>query len=59
MKKTTPSLPIAALPPRNPLVVPALRRGGAGRHGAVRGALRQCMHRALRRELQDLHPPHR
>ena len=58
MTKTTRPIPLPGLAPRNPLVAPSLRRGGAGRHGARRGALRQRMGRALRHELQDLHPPH-
>ena len=58
MTKTTRPIPRPALPPRNPLVTPSLRRGGAGRPGPARGALRQRMRRALRHELQDLHPPH-
>jgi hypothetical protein len=58
MTKTTRPIPLPGLAPRNPLVAPSLRRGGAGRHGPARGALRQRMGRALRHELQDLHPPH-
>ena len=58
MTKTHRAIPLAGRPPRNPLVAPALRRGGAGRHGPVCGALRQRLRRALRHELQDLHPPH-
>ena len=58
MTKTRRSIPLPARPPRNPLVAPSLCRGGAGRHGPARGAVRQCQRRALRHELQDLHPPH-
>jgi hypothetical protein len=57
MKKTA-AMPSPTLRPRNPLAAPARCRGGAGRHGPQRGARRQRSHRALRRELQDLHPPH-
>ena len=48
-----------ALAPRNPLVSLTRCRGGAGRHGPTQAALRQRGLRALRHELEDLHPPHR
>lgn len=57
MKKNL-AIALSTARPRNPLAAPARCRGGAGRHGPQRGALRQRAHRALWHELQELHPPH-
>ena len=51
MKITVPSTK-----PRNPLVA-AARMRQAGKHGPSRGGERQRQRHALRRQLQDLHPP--
>ena len=42
--------------PRNPFVVPAMRRG-AGAHRASERRTRQDAQRKLRAELKQLHPP--
>lgn len=49
---------IAAAKPRNPLVVPSLRRkAGAHRGGSSASAQRQRAETALRRELGHTHEP--